>query len=57
MFSFLRKTCLWIILLPVAVSFTGAALNQLVLYVNGDAFPVTLNPTKLSTRLLPTKRT
>jgi hypothetical protein len=43
----LRSTCLWILLLPYAVSFLGAASNQLVLFVNNDRFPVAMNIAKL----------
>ena len=47
MLRFLRATALWILLLPYAVSFTGAASNQLVFNANGDTFPVRINPVKL----------
>lgn len=45
--SFFRKTALWIILLPIACSFVGAASNQLVLWANNDTFPVKVNLAKL----------
>jgi len=44
---FLRSTALWILLLPYAITFTGAASNQLVLNANGDTFPVRLNAAKV----------
>lgn len=43
MFKFLRKTFLWILLLPYVVGYTGAALNQAVLIANHDTFPVNAN--------------
>jgi len=46
MFRFLRSTALWILLLPYAISFMGAASNQLVLNANGDTFPVRVNLAK-----------
>jgi hypothetical protein len=45
--SFLRTTSLWILLLPVAFTFTGAASNQAVLIANHDTFPVNVNRVKL----------
>lgn len=47
MFRFFRSTLLWILLLPYAISFTGAASNQLVLNANNDTFPVRVNAAKL----------
>lgn len=44
----LRVTALWVILLPVCVSFLGAASNQAVLIANHDKFPVMVNGTKLA---------
>lgn len=44
---FLRLTRLWILLLPIAFTFTGAASNQLVLAANHDKFPVMVNERKL----------
>lgn len=41
--SFLRTTSLWILLLPVVLTVTGAASNQLVLIANRDTFPVLVN--------------
>lgn len=41
---FLRQTHLWILLLPIALIFLGAASNQLVLIANHDTFPVMVNP-------------
>lgn len=42
--NYLRKTFLWILLLPYALGFLGAASNQLVLVANHGKFPVMLNP-------------
>ena len=44
--QFLRKTALWIVLAPLAVTYTGAGLNQLVLLANHDTFPVEVNTLK-----------
>lgn len=46
MFNFLRKTALYIFLLPIAIGFTGMTLNQAVLYANNDTFPVRINEQK-----------
>src|ERR1700688_1913763 len=43
MMNFLRKTSLWILLLPAAIGGVGAASNQLVLIANHDRFPVMIN--------------
>jgi hypothetical protein len=43
---FLATTRLWILLLPILISYVGAASNQLVLWVNHDKFPVRLNAYK-----------
>ena len=43
MLNFLRKTALWIVLVPWAIALGGAASNQLVLIVNHDSFPVAVN--------------
>jgi hypothetical protein len=48
--SFLKRTYLWLLLLPIALIFTGAFLNQVVLIANGDHFPVLANGTVLSQR-------
>jgi hypothetical protein len=40
---------LWLLLLPTAVGFIGAASNQLVLFANDDKFPVMVNQKHLST--------
>jgi len=40
MFNFLRKTMLWIILLPWAIFGVGVASNQLVLVANHGKFPI-----------------
>lgn len=37
------STYLWILLLPAACNFVGAASNQLVLIANHDKFPVLMN--------------
>lgn len=47
MFKFLRKTLLYIILAPYAVTGLGIISNQVVLNANNDAFPVRINPVKL----------
>ena len=47
MFKFLRKTFLWVVLAPLAITWLGAGLNQVVLYANHDTFPVSINPVKL----------
>lgn len=47
MFKFLRKTALWILLLPFATFGLGAASNQLVLIANHDKFPVMVNQAKI----------
>ena len=47
MFSFLRKTFLWVALLPLAVTYLGTLSNQVVLWANHDTFPVSINPVKL----------
>ena len=46
MFKFLRKTALWILLIPAALTYGGAASNQLVLIANHDSFPVMANDFK-----------
>ena len=46
MLKFLRKTALWILAVPLALSLMGAASNQLVLVVNHDKFPVEVNTLK-----------
>jgi hypothetical protein len=38
-----RITALWVLLLPYAFIFAGAASNQLVLIANHDTFPVMMN--------------
>lgn len=47
MFKFLRKTLLWMVLLPYAISWGGALSNQAVLWANNDTFPVRINLVKL----------
>ena len=47
MLSFLRKTSLWIIGIPLLLLFTGIASNQAVLYANHDRFPVMVSEAKL----------
>jgi len=51
--SFLRTTSLWILLLPVALTFTGAASNQAVIIANHDTFPVLINNKKLAEMTAP----
>jgi hypothetical protein len=46
--AFLRYTALWILLLPPAFHFVGAASNQLVLIANHDKFPVMENDWRAS---------
>ena len=46
MLSFLRKTALWIVLLPLLCFYTGGLSNQLVLAKNHDRFPVMWNSYK-----------
>jgi hypothetical protein len=43
---FLSATRLWILLLPLAIGYLGAASNQVVLWANHDKFPVRLNAYK-----------
>ena len=45
-FSFLRKTSLYLLAVPALCFFLGAASNQAVLIANHDRFPVMLNDTK-----------
>lgn len=42
----MRKTFLWILLLPYVFIYFGAASNQLVLWANNDTFPVKVNIVK-----------
>ena len=46
MFKFLRKTSLYILATPALFILLGTASNQLVLYANGDRFPVSVNIVK-----------
>jgi len=46
MLNFLRKTSLWIILIPAAIWGTGFASNQAVLMANHGTFPVLCNAFK-----------
>jgi hypothetical protein len=48
MLRFLRKTLLWILLLPVAFYAAGAASNSLVIYANGGKFPVQYTKTDIA---------
>jgi len=43
MFSFLRKTALWIVALPLLCLGIGIGLNQAVLNANQDRFPVLIS--------------
>lgn len=45
--KFLSFAFLWILALPLLLTFTGAASNQLVLAANHDKFPVMVNERKL----------
>lgn len=56
MFSFLRRTSLYILAIPVLFTFLGAASNQLVLIENGDTFPVLINAKKLQEMTEPRDR-
>jgi hypothetical protein len=47
MFSFLRKTSLYILAIPVLLFGLGAASNQVVLQANHNRFPVLVNETKV----------
>ena len=46
--GFFRKTFLWLLLLPYAGIYLGAASNQLVLWANNDTFPVKVNAVKMA---------
>ena len=48
MLSLLRKSALWILLAPWALTLGGAASNQLVLHANQDRFPVMWNEYKVN---------
>jgi hypothetical protein len=48
MWSFLRKTSLYILAIPVLFTVLGAASNQVVLIANHDTFPVLVNDKKLA---------
>jgi Family of unknown function (DUF5317) len=56
MFSFLRRTSLYILAIPVLFTVLGAASNQLVLIKNGDTFPVMVNDKKLQTMTDPKEK-
>lgn len=43
MLKFIRASFLWVLLLPYAFTYVGAASNQLVLIANNDKFPVMQN--------------
>ena len=47
MLSFLRKTALWIVLLPLLCFYLGVTSNQLVLSKNNNRFPVMWNSYKV----------
>ena len=47
MLKFLRKTFLWVVLAPLAITYLGVISNQVVLYANHDTFPVSINPVNL----------
>jgi hypothetical protein len=40
MLSFIKRTYLWVLFLPLLIQFLGIASNQLVLIANHDTFPV-----------------
>jgi Family of unknown function (DUF5317) len=46
MFKFFRRTCLYLLAIPLLFTFLGAASNQLVLNANHDTFPVRINLVK-----------
>ena len=48
MFSFLRRTSLYLLAIPLLTFGIGAASNQLVLSVNQDRFPVMWNDYKIA---------
>jgi hypothetical protein len=48
---FARASFLWLLLLPFALQYGGAASNQLVLIANHDTFPVMVNQIKLQSVL------
>ena len=45
--AYVRASFLWLLLLPFALQFGGAASNEAVLIANYDTFPVMVNPVKL----------
>lgn len=47
MLAFLRKTALWIMLIPSTIFSLGVASNQAVTIANGDRFPVLLSAGKI----------
>ena len=57
MFSFLRRTSLYLLAIPMLFTFLGAASNQLVLVANHDSFPVMLNAKKLQEMTEPREQT
>lgn len=52
MLNFLRKTALWIVLIPALVFGTGVASNQAVLVANHDRFPTMWNSYKAASLAL-----
>lgn len=46
--QFMRRTFLWVLAVPLLLTFLGASSNQLVLRQNGDRFPVKINAAKLT---------
>lgn len=46
MLKFLRKTHVYILAVPLLLTYLGAASNQLVLIANHDTFPVMVNSSK-----------
>ena len=56
MFSFLRRTSLYLLAIPVLFTFLGAASNQVVLIANHDTFPVMVNAKKLQEMTEPSEQ-
>lgn len=46
--ALVRESFLWLLLLPYALIYTGAASNQAVLIANHSEFPVRANPAELA---------
>lgn len=50
MIRFLKLTRLWVLAIPLAIGFVGAASNQAVIVANHDRFPVMVNHRALDAR-------